>query len=319
MRGVVRFATLYGVLVLLLWVATGFAQETTGGLQGTVKDPTGAVIPGAQVSMTGVSLVGSKEARTDGSGYYRFANLPPGSYTLTVKAKGFETYKREGLVVEVGRLPSVDLTLKVGAESTVVEVTSAAPVIDVTSSHTINNITRDVLTDVPHGYSFQSVIQFAPMARNEPLMGGTSQYYAGGGTGGGSPGNMANGSAYGYSVGGGADSENGYLVEGQSTANIQGGFSHTNVPFDFIQEVQIKSSGIESEYGGALGGVVNVVMRKGSNTYHGTVFTQFENDAMDASPNASPRYDPLSVGTTTSWGLRSRFMAKPPSLRRAWG
>jgi hypothetical protein len=303
MRSARRFAAVYSLSLLLLLVATGSAQETTGGLQGTVKDPTGAVIRGAQVSVTGTSLVGTKEAHTDGSGYYRFANLPPGRYTLTVEAKGFESYKREGLLVEVGRLPSVDVTLKVGASATVVEVTSEAPVIDVTSSHTINNITHDVLKDVPHGYSYQSVIQFAPMARNEPLMGGTSQYFEGGGTGGGSPGNMANGNAYGYSVGGAADSENGYLVEGQSTANIQGGFSHTDVPFDFIQEVQIKSSGIEAEYGGALGGVVNVIMKKGSNAYHGTVFTQFENDALDTSPNAYPRYDPLSNGTAASWGL----------------
>ena len=69
---------------------------------------------------------------------------------------------------------------------------------------------------------------------------------------------------------GGSDSENSYLVEGQETANLIGGYSHTNVPFDFIQEVQIKSSGIEAEHGGALGGVVNVVMKKGSNAYHGS-------------------------------------------------
>ena len=92
---------------------------------------------------------------------------------------------------------------------------------------------------------------------------------------------MANG-GNGFSVAGGSDSENSYLVEGQETANLIGGFSHTNVPFDFIQEVEIKNSGIQSEHGGALGGVVNVIMKKGTNQYHGSVFTQFENDAMDA-------------------------------------
>src|SRR5579864_8686602 len=73
------------------------AQETTGGLQGVVKDPSGAVVPGAKVVLTGSNLVGSKETETDGSGYYRFANLPPGNYTLTVTSKGFSTVKREGL------------------------------------------------------------------------------------------------------------------------------------------------------------------------------------------------------------------------------
>ena len=148
------------------------AQETTGGLQGTVKDPSGAVVSGAQVVVTGPTLVGSKQVVTDASGYYRFANLPPGAYTLTVKAPGFETLKREGLVLEVGHLPTVNLTLKVGEVKTVVEVNTEGPMIDTTTNDHLTNIPEEALQDVPHGTSFQSVIQFAPAARNEPLMGG---------------------------------------------------------------------------------------------------------------------------------------------------
>jgi hypothetical protein len=151
------------------------AQETTGGLQGVVKDPSGSVVPGAKVVVTGSTLVGSKEIETDGSGYYRFANLPPGTYTMTVTAKGFNSMKREGLNLEVGHLPTVDISLEVGTASTVVEVTSAAPQIDVTSNVTHTNVTEDVIENIPHGRSFQSVIQFAPSARNEPLMGNTVQ------------------------------------------------------------------------------------------------------------------------------------------------
>ena len=287
-------AVVVAFLVLFLAVAV-FAQETTGGLQGTVKDATGAVVSGAHVELAGTSLVGKKESDTDSKGYYRFANLPPGEYALTLTAKGFRTSKRGGIVLEVGHLPTVDLTLEVGATSEIVEVTGAAPVIDVTTETTQTNITQDVVQDVPHGRSFQSVIQFAPSARNEPLAGsfGTS---GGNGTGGQSPGSSGNGQAFGFSVGGGADSENSYLVEGQDTADQIGGFSHTNVPFDFIQEVQVKSSGIEAEHGGALGGVVNVVMKKGSNSYHGSVFTEYERGGWAGSPNAYSRYNPLDSG-----------------------
>ncbi|MDE3163758.1 MAG: TonB-dependent receptor, partial [Acidobacteriota bacterium] len=232
-----------------------FAQETTGGLQGTVTDPSGAVVPKATVTVTTPTLVGSKVVVTDAAGYYRFANLPPGSYTIVVKAQGFETLKRTGLVLEVGHLPTVDLKMQMGAVNTVVEVNTEGPIIDETTTTTLTNIPEQALADVPHGVSFQSVIQFAPAARNEPLQGSNMLSNGSGST---SPGNGSNGGAFGYSIGGGADSENSYLVEGQETANIIGGYSHTNVPMDFIQEVQMKTSGVEAEYGGALGGVVNV-------------------------------------------------------------
>ena len=133
------------------------------------------------------------------------------------------------------------------------------------------------------------------MVRNEPLERGMVGPNAAGGsgTGGQSAGSGTNGGAFGFSVGGGgSDAENSYLVEGQETADAIGGFSHTNVPFSFIQEVEIKSSGVEAQYGGALGGVANVVMEKGTSSYHGSVSSQFERGSWDGSQNAYPRYDP---------------------------
>jgi Carboxypeptidase regulatory-like domain len=296
-----------GAVLLFFLVGPGFGQETTGGLQGTVKDPSSAVVPNAKVVVTTSTLIGEKTVNTDANGYYRFANLPPGNYTITVSAGGFATAKRE-LTLEVGHLPSLDFVLEVGKASETVEVSSAAPAIDVTTNVTTTNVTEDVINNIPHGTSFQSVIQFAPAARNEPLMGNNALasggMYMGDGNGNSSPGSTANGGSFGFSVAGGSDSENSYLVEGQETANLIGGYSHTNVPFQFVQEVEIKNSGIQAEHGGALGGVVNVVMKKGTNQYHGTVFSDFENDAMDA--NQIPtlaRYNPLSSQTQTSWGV----------------
>jgi len=198
-RVVSAFAALGLVSMLPL---AGHAQETTGGLQGTVKDPSGAVVPNAHVAVAGAALVGGKELDTDSSGYYRFANLPPGTYKLNVTAKGFATTKRD-VVVEVGHLPTVDFALEVGASSTIIEVTSTAPAIDVTTTQNLTNITQETLDNTPHGYSFQSVIQYAPMARSEPLAGGSAGLT--GGVGGSLPGSSGNGLAVGFSIGGAAD------------------------------------------------------------------------------------------------------------------
>jgi hypothetical protein len=201
---------------------------------------------------------------------------------------------RRELVLELGHLPTVDFAVEVGASTTVVEVSAETPLIDVSTSRTLTNVTTDIIENVPHGISFQSVIQFAPSARNEPMAGNTVQSN---GSGGSSPGSTPNGNAFGYSVAGAADSENSYLVEGQETANTIGGYSHTNVPFDFIEEVSVKSSGIEAEHGGALGGVVNVIMKKGGNQYHGEVVAQFTGSALNGGPNAFSRYNPVDSGS----------------------
>lgn len=268
-----------------------YAQETTGGMQGTVKDASGAVIPGAMVEVIAPSLVGSKQTVTDGAGLYNFANLPPDVYTLTVKAKGFDVLKQPGINILVGHLPTINVSLKVGSTTNVVEVTAQAPLVDVTTPTTNMNITEDVIRNMPHGLSFQSMIQFAPSARNEPLE-GMSQFSIGNGNGATSPGSGSSGNAFGYTIAGGSDSENSYLVEGQETANLIGGYSHTNVPMDFIDDMVMDTTGVQAEHGGSLGGVINVIMRKGTNDFHGSVWMLFNADALNGSPRANPRYDP---------------------------
>ena len=290
------------VCALLLFAATAFAQETTAALQGTVKDASGAVVKGAQITVKGNALLGEKSAKTDANGYYRFANLPPGTYSVGVKAEGFSAAENNGLVLQVGHLPTVDFSLQVGKTSTVIEVSGEAPLVDETTNTNQTNLTEDTIQNAPHGYSFQSMIQFAPMARSEPLAG---SQLIGGATGGGAlPGSSGNGGAVGYSIGGAADSESSYLVDGIDTENISGGYSNANVPYEFIQEVQIKTSGIEAQYGGALGGVVNVISKNGGNSFHGSGFFTFESDgtsgAYTVDNHDTLRYDPLGAPTATT-------------------
>jgi len=166
----VRFVLCLLVLFALA-LSVAVAQETTAGLQGIVKDPTGAVVANAAVELSGSSLLGVKKAETDSAGFYRFASLPPGNYTLTVTAKGFKVAKRAGIDLAVGRLPNLDIQLEIGQASEIMEVTELAPIVDVTQSKVAVTVDHSEIDNMPKGRSFQSLIPFAPGARQEPLQG----------------------------------------------------------------------------------------------------------------------------------------------------
>jgi hypothetical protein len=256
-----------------------FAQETTAGIQGTVKDAQGGTIPGATVEVTGPALIGEKKLQTDQSGVYRFVNLPPGVYALTVKASGFRTYKRTGIGLDVGRLPNVDVMMEVGTATELVEVSAEAPIVDTTTSKADVTISEEMIKDVPKTRQFYSLIAFAPGARQEPLQ---------------SNGRGNNG----FQIDGASDGENTYLIEGMDTTDVQsGGVGQVGQSYnmDFVQEVQIKSSGFEAEFGGATGGVVNLIQKRGSDTWHGSLFTYYRGHQITASDHPYLRLDPNSV------------------------
>ncbi len=275
-----------------------FAQETTAGIQGYIKDASGAAIPQATVELTSTALIGGKKGQTDSSGYYRFAFLPPGEYTLTVSAANFRTYKQTGINLEVGRLPSIDVQLVIGAMTEVVEVTGQAPIVDVTTSKAAVTVTQEILRGIPTGRSFQSLIQFAPGARGEPLQ------------------SNDRGRSNGFQIDGASDGDNQYLVEGMDTTEIRNGGTGTNVPIEFLEEVQIKSSGFEAEFGGGAG-VVNVVQKRGSNAWHGSVFTKYTTDAANANDQCNIIAGSVNPAGSLQCGARSNPSApNPPAISR---
>src|SRR5262245_26923827 len=96
-------------LIGILLIPAVFGQENTAGVQGIVKDPSGAVIANAQIEVFGPNLIGTRKVKTDEAGAYRVSALPPGTYTMTVGASGFRTYKQPGITLTVGRLPNIDI------------------------------------------------------------------------------------------------------------------------------------------------------------------------------------------------------------------
>ncbi|HUQ50113.1 MAG TPA: TonB-dependent receptor [Terriglobales bacterium] len=271
-----RFLAMFCLCSLLLAASFAFAQETTGGIQGVVKDESGAVVSGATVEVSGPALIGTKSATTDNGGYYRFANLPPGTYTVSVKSGNFAAIKQTNILVTTGSLKDINVSMKATGGEVVVDVTTeAASQIDTTTSKVQSNVTSEIIKGIPKGRSYQSVITFAPGARLEPLQ---DQRFG-----------------QGYQIDGASSSENTYLVEGQDTGGVVRGEGAVSVPFEFVQEVQIKSSGFEAEYGGALGGVVNVIQKRGSNAWHGSIFSHYQGDVFNAAPSRSLRLNPSTT------------------------
>ena len=128
-------------------------------------------------------------------------------------------------------------------------------------------VAKELLDNIPKGRSFQTVIPFAAGARGEPLQGPNSA---------------------GFQIDGASDSENVYLIDGVNTTNIQNGGVGKNFQMDFVDEVQVKSSSFEAEFGGALGGVINAVPKRGSNDWHGSLLTYYQTNALNAN-NRRPR------------------------------
>ena len=278
MRGRAWFASKFAVLcVLVSLCAAALAQETTGGIQGAVKDPTGAVIPNATVEISGPALIGKKTSVSDTGGYFHFAQLPPGTYTVVVTAPGFAAQTLNELDVKTGGLPTVNVTLQVGGvqQEVTVEATAIPEAIDMTLSKVQTIIPEEVVTAIPKSRSFQSLIPFAPGARQEPLTSARE--------------NRANG----FQIDGATDSENVYMIDGVNTTNLMGGGVGKDFQSDFIQEVQVKSGGFEAEFGGALGGVINAVPKRGSNTWHGELKGYFQSAALNA-------IDPCAAGYTAT-------------------
>ena len=205
-------------------------------------------------------------------------------------APGFHTYKQSGIDLTVGRLPNVDVQLQVGVVTETVEVSGEALAIDTTQSKVAVTVEREVLENIPKGRSFQSVIPFAPGARQEPLQGGTSSRDNG------------------FQIDGATDSENVYLIDGVNTTNIQNGGVGKSFQMEFIEEVQIKSSSFEAEFGGALGGVINAVPKRGSNAWHGSLLGYLRTNSLNANDPCASGYTSGGVGTfagfSTVCGLR---------------
>lgn len=236
--------TIYLAFCLLLVGSFVSAQQTTSKVVGTVVDSDGNPLPGVTVEATSPKMVGKATAITDQNGTFRLLSLVPGVYKLVFSLQGFQTLVREQIPVILEQTISIKETLQLGEIEEQITVIGQSPLIDVKSTVKGMTITKEVFQLLPKGRDFDALMTAIPGVSNETMLGGTS-------------------------VDGASGLENVYYVDGTDVTDIVYGNRAQNAAFELIDEVQVKASGYQAEFGGSLGGVVSVITRSGGNEFHG--------------------------------------------------
>jgi len=266
-------ATLFLVLVAMYSTSLTHAQERFGTLTGTVTDQQKMPVPGVTVTVTNTATGAARTFVTDASGRYNANDLQPGRYTVVFELQGFSKVERTDISVSLGRSFGLDAEMRVGALTEVVQVTGeAAPLVDSRSTLIAHNVSAEEFDRLPKSRTFQSIALSAPSVNQGEIEGGIQ-------------------------VNGASGAENSFTVDGTVTNSLVTGSSRQNTVFEYLQEVQVKTSGISAEFGGALGGVVSAVTKSGGNVFHGEGHYYFAGAALNASPVKRLVLDPQTEKT----------------------
>jgi hypothetical protein len=295
-----RLATFLCAVVFLFATNANSQIAGTGNIQGTIVDPTGAVIPNAVVTVTNTSTQVKHVTQSDKAGVYVFPGLPIGTYNLGVAAKGFESYEQTGIVLEVGSSIAVNANLAVGGENMKVEVHAEGLALQTEDASFKQTIDQQDITEMP--------LNGRQMTNLLTLSGGSNS----------APGADFTGSKYSYqtisiSVAGGNGNTTLWRLDGGDNQDYMG---NGNLPFPFpdaVSQFSVESTVLGAQDGEHTGGMVNVVTRSGSNTYHGSAFEFIRNNYLDATNFFSTSPDTLHQnqygGTFGGKIIRDKFFA----------
>jgi hypothetical protein len=272
MKRLYKFCFLSGLLVVALSVGA-FAQVdySTATLRGTVLDPQGAAISGANVTVTNTATGISRTTKTGGDGAYHIATLQPGSYQVTIDAQGFAKELAKGVELSVGQVLNYDFHLKVGAASETVEVSAdSVPLIQTDQTqqaNTINQVQVDALPNINHNIT--QAVYTLPGVANADAPRTQQPGFTGFGT-------------TGFSIGGSNGRNNLSTIDGGENEYGTGQYRITTIPQDTIQEYQVNRNGFAAEFGFTDGSAINIVTKTGGNQFHGSAYGFFQNHSTSA-------------------------------------
>jgi hypothetical protein len=269
---------LLGLVCTLIPIAV-LAQATSATLTGTVKDPSGGLLPGVTITARHVATNETRTAVTNDEGLYRLTNLPRGTYQVTSELQGFKTVTNPDVLLTVGDSVRLDFTLEVGQVSETIEVVGTAALVNTEEGRLSYLVDEKRVAELPlNGRNAFQLMELQPGSAANPanvVLGGS----AGGNT------------AF---VNGQRNRANNFLLDGtDNNDQFTAGRVAVNPNVDVIQEFRVASNNFSAEFGRNSASAVNVVTKSGTNQFHGTLYEFLRNDALDARTVFATKKDPL--------------------------
>jgi outer membrane receptor protein involved in Fe transport len=250
------------LLGLIAWADTALAQNAR--ITGTLKDQSGAVIPGVAVTATNQETGLTRTAVTDQVGQFRVPSLPPGVYTVRAELSGFSSEARPDIILVIDQEAIIDFTLKPAAIAETVSVRAESPIIDVTKSDVSTSVSTDQIQNLPvASRRWIDLAMLTPGVSQDNIRG---FFYRGN-----------------VNIGAGTrEYSNGVVVDGVNNTWAEMGEPRQNFAMDAIQEFKVSTSNYKAEYGLATGGLLTVVTKSGTNSFHGSGLLFFRDDSITA-------------------------------------
>src|SRR5215813_3800981 len=278
-------------ILCALPAGASYGQTVGAGLQGTVSDNTGAVLPAATVAIKNSATGAGIELLTDERGRYLAALLQPGEYEIQASLPGFQKVSRRGIRLAVGQNAVVDIKLEVGQVANQIEVVADANPINLTSAALSGLVNDKQIRDLPlNGRSFQQLALLqtgvnAALAAGNDVVGGRTPK---------------------ISINGARPEQNSFLLDGTDINNVYnktpGSVGGVLLGVDSVLEFQVLTNAYSAEFGRSSGGIINAVTRSGDNEFHGSAFEFLRNSAVDAKNFFDPASKPIPAFKRNQFG-----------------
>lgn len=269
----------FGALIALL-CPLAVAQNFTSSITGIITDPSGATVAGAAVELKNMGTNDVRDFKSGNNGGYQFNNLLPGTYQITVTAKGFKTYQRDNIILQANTNTSVKVSLEVGGTQQKIEVTESAVAVDTETANNIVTLDSQLIQALPNNTRNPLNFVFA-VAGTTPAPSGSGQTQTNG---------FLDQMSSNFGLNGGRTGEEEILIDGAPSQAIDWGGLMVSPLQDSVQEQQIVENSYDSQYQRGGAGIVTLITKSGAGTFHGEAYDYLQNDVLNANSWYNNKY-----------------------------